>query len=147
MIAVDTNILVYAHRAESPWHARAAHRVRTLAEGAGGWAIPWPCLHEFYAKVTHPTIFNPPSSPERALQFISGLLASPGLTLLSESDGHLERLSALLLAGRITGSRVHDARIAAICLEYGVSELWTADRDFGRFPSLRSRNPLVLDPG
>jgi len=145
VIAIDTNLLVYAHRVESPWHARAAYWVRTLAEGSGTWAIPWPCVHEFFAKVTHASIFTPPTKPERAMDFLSELLSSPTLTLLAEGDGHLERLSMLVRTGLITGARVHDARIAALCLEHGVSELWTADRDFGRFPSLRSRNPLVDD--
>jgi predicted nucleic acid-binding protein len=41
---------------------------------------------------------------------------------------------------------VHDARIAALCLQHGVRELWSADRDFNRFPALRTRNPLVAAP-
>ena len=61
MIAVDTNILVYAHRADSPWHGRAAELVRGLAEGPDTWAIPWPCIHEFLSIVTHPKIYKPPS--------------------------------------------------------------------------------------
>lgn len=67
MIAVDTNILVYAHRAESEWHARAAAIIAELAEGRVGWAIPWPCLHEFIGIVTHPRIFDPPTPLPRAL--------------------------------------------------------------------------------
>lgn len=45
-----------------------------------------------------------------------------------------------------TGAMVHDGRIAALCLHHGVSELWTADRDFSRFATLAVRNPLVV-PG
>lgn len=143
MIAVDTNILVYSHREESPWHGQAALRVRSLAEGSAPWAIPWPCLHEFFAKVTHGGIFAPPTTAHVALEFLEELLRSPSLILLSEGDGHFVRLAQLIRAGRILGPRVHDARIAAICLEHGVTELWTADRDFGRFPALQARNPLV----
>ena len=61
MIAVDTNILVYAHREDSEWHAAAYAKLARLAEGGGGWAIPWPCVHEFLAIVTHPRIFSPPT--------------------------------------------------------------------------------------
>ena len=43
----------------------------------------------------------------------------------------------------ISGAAIHDARIAAICLDHGVDELWTCDRDFSRFPDLRTRNPLI----
>jgi len=56
VIAVDTNILVYVHRKDSAWHARAYARLSKLAEGRAAWAIPWPCLHEFLAIVTHPQI-------------------------------------------------------------------------------------------
>ena len=67
MIAVDTNLLVYAHREEATLHAAAAERVRQLAEGGKDWAIPWPCIHEFLAIVTHPRIFAPPTPLEDAL--------------------------------------------------------------------------------
>jgi hypothetical protein len=63
--------------------------------------------------------------------------------LLHEGPSHFELLRDLVTAGKIEGSQIHDARIAAICLSHGVSELWTADRDFSRFPQLRVRNPLV----
>jgi predicted nucleic acid-binding protein len=61
MIAVDANVLVYAHRADSPFHARAASAVRGLAEGHSTWAIPWPCLHEFCGVITDPRLFSRPT--------------------------------------------------------------------------------------
>lgn len=143
MIAVDTNLLVYAHRAESPWHEPASARLRELAEGRGAWTIPWPCLHEFFSIVTHPRIYDPPTPRDRALEQVEAWLESPTLVLLGEAEDHWRRLSALIEAGRVEGPKVHDARIAAICLGHGVRELWTADRDFGRFSDLRVRNPLV----
>lgn len=143
MIAVDTNVLVHAHRADSPFHARAATVVRRFAESRAGWGLPWPCIHEFYAKVTHPRVFAPPSTVEQALAQIEAWLASPTVSLLGESLDHWPRLRGLLSSARVQGPMVHDARIAAICLSHGVDEFLTADRDFGRFPELRTRNPLV----
>ncbi len=61
MIAVDTNILVYAHREDSPWHDSAYASIVELAQGRELWAIPWPCVHEFLAIVTHPRIYSPPT--------------------------------------------------------------------------------------
>ena len=61
MIAVDTNILVYAHREDASFHKAASRAMTELAEGLAGWAIPWPCLHEFLAIVTHPRIYAPPT--------------------------------------------------------------------------------------
>lgn len=143
MIAVDTNVLVYAHREDSPWHQAALACVTRLAEGRAPWAIPWPCVHEFLAVVTHPRIFDPPTPLPAALDQVAAWLESPSVTLLHESASHLGTLTAILAAGRVAGPQVHDARVAALCLDHGVSELWTADRDFGRFPALFVRNPLV----
>ena len=143
MIAVDTNVLVYAHREDSPWHEPAHAGLRRLAESRAGWAIPWPCVHEFLAIVTHPRIFKTPTPLAVALDAIDALLLAPGLVLLSESDGYWQELRRLVAAGRAAGPLVHDARIAALCRSHGVSELLSADRDFSRFPELSVRNPLV----
>jgi toxin-antitoxin system PIN domain toxin len=145
VIAVDTNILVYAHREDSPFHAAAHPRVAELAEGPAAWAIPWPCLHEFLAIVTHPRIYAPPTSLARALDQVDAWLESPTLALLAETPAHWPGLRALLAAGRVAGPQVHDARIVALCRQHGVHELWSADRDFGRFAGLSVVNPLVAD--
>ncbi len=143
LIAVDTNILVYAHRADSAWHAPAAECVRDLAEGRDPWAIPWPCVHEFLAIVTHPRIYAPPSPVKAALGQLDAWTESPSLQLLAEGEGYGADLKATLTAARVTGPKVHDARVAALCRHHGVRELWTADRDFSRFKGVRVRNPLV----
>ena len=143
MIAVDANLLVYAHRRDSPWFERARAVLHPLVEGTANWAIPWPCIYEFLAISTHPRIYRPPTELARALEQVAVLLASPSLMLLGEPAGYWPVLARLLAAGQVTGARVHDARIAALCLCHGVSELWSADRDFSRFPELKARNPLV----
>jgi toxin-antitoxin system PIN domain toxin len=143
LIAVDTNILVYAHRADSPFHRQAAARIRELAQGSAAWAIPWPCVHEFLAIVTHARIYDPPTPIARALDQVEAWLESPSLSLLTESDRHWAVLHELMAAGQVSGGRVHDARVAAICVEHGVRELWSADRDFGRFAQLPAVNPLT----
>lgn len=143
MIAVDTNLLVYAHRADSSWHAAASGRIRSLAEGRVAWAIPWPCIHEFFSIATHPRIYDPPSTPEQAVGQIEAWMESPTLELLGEGPVHWQRLKDTLLASRIAGPLVHDARIAVLCLTHGVRELWSADRDFSRFSDLKVVNPLA----
>lgn len=143
MIAFDTNLLVYAHRADSPFHPRAASLVRSAAEGLEPWALLWPCLHEFVAVVTHPRIFKQPTEVGEALGQVDAWLASPTVVTLGEVDGYWEALTRLATAGRIQGPKIHDARIAALATLHAVDELWSADRDFNRFPSLKVRNPLV----
>jgi uncharacterized protein len=143
VIAVDTNILVYAHREDSPFHKAAGEVVRTLAEGAATWSIPWPCVHEFLAIVTHARIFSPPTPQAKALDQLDAWFEAPTLILLAESDAYWSALRPLLVAGHIEGPRVHDARVAALCQQHGVRELWSADRDFNRFAGLRVVNPLL----
>ena len=143
MIAVDTNVLVYAHREDSPWHEGAYARIAELAEGHAPWAIPWPCMCEFLAIVTHPRIFAPPTPLPQALDQVEAWLDSPTLVLLSEGVDFWNALRRAVESGRIAGAQVHDARIAALCAHHGVEVLWTADRDFSRFGGLRTHNPLV----
>jgi toxin-antitoxin system PIN domain toxin len=141
MIAVDTNILVYAHRTDSPWHEVAYRCLQGVADSR--WAIAWPCIHEFLAVVTHPRIFDPPTPLVEAQVTVSLWVAAPSLSLLSEIDGYWELLSELIKSSQVVGPRIHDARIAALCIQHSVDELWTVDRDFSRFSALRTRNPLL----
>lgn len=143
MIAVDTNILVYAHREDSEWHDAADRAIRQLSEGPEAWAIPWPCIHEFLAITTHPRIFKTPTPLPMAVDQVEAWFDAPSLITLAEDAGYWVVLRDLLGQARISGPPVHDARVAALCLSHDVRELWTADRDFSMFPTLRKRNPLV----
>ncbi len=143
MIAVDTNILVYAHRTEPPFHTDALACLSRLASDSVPWAIPWPCVYEFLAVVTHPRIFVEPTPMAVALDQLEAWLASPHAVLLGEMEGQFSITKAVLLQSRLRGPAVHDAKVAALCLAHDVDELWTADRDYSRFPSLATRNPLL----
>lgn len=143
MIAVDTNILVYAHRADSPWHEAADAAVAERAESGEPWAVPWPCIHEFLAIATHPRIYDPPTSLADAIDQLACWLEAPALVLLGEGPGYWDVLRRVVERSRVVGPRLHDARIVALCLHHGVRELWTADRDFNRFDGLAVTNPLI----
>lgn len=146
MIAVDTNVLVAAHRVDAPFHASGRQVLRELVSGDSPWCVPWTCLHEFFRVVTGKGIFPKPSPVDAALQFMRELLACDSLVMIGEGPAHYFELERLIREGKVTGALVHDARIAAICLAHGVRELLTADRDFLRFPELKTRNPLVPLP-
>jgi toxin-antitoxin system PIN domain toxin len=143
VIAVDTNLLVYSHREDSKFHVPAKEFIDGLRHDSAPWAIPWPCVHEFIGIVTRTGIYHPPTSLAQALMTVDSWQAGGNLQLLSESPGYFEKLGELALAAKLSGPRIHDARIAALCLHHGVRELWTADRDFSLFPKLKTRNPLV----
>lgn len=142
MRAVDTNILVYARRVEPPEHPEAEELLRTLATGSEPWALPWPCIYEFLRVVTHPRVFHPPTPIGEAWEAVELLLDSPSVFVVSEGERHRQILDNLLRGSSISGNLVHDARIAALLLEHGVTEILTADEDFRRFPGLKVTNPF-----
>ncbi len=143
MQAVDTNILIYAEIESSQHHGPASEILKGLAEGTLPWAIPWPCIYEFLRVVTHPRVFHPPVPLDIVLKDLEHLLASPSLFLLAETERHASLLDQALRQAGATGNLIHDAHIVALCLEHGVSELITGDRDFSRFAGLKSINPFA----
>lgn len=143
MRALDTNVLVHAEIGSSPHHANARALLRELAEGPAPWAIPWPCVYEFLRVVTHPRVFHPPMPIAVALGDVKAILRSPSLVLLAETPRHADVTAEIIEASGATGNLIHDAHIAALCVEHGVAELVTGDRDFARFPGLRTVNPFA----
>jgi len=137
VIAVDTNVLIYAHREELPQHATALKRLRTLAEAPVPWAIPVFCIGEFVRVVTHSRVFDPPSTLDAALAAIEGLLACPTLRILAPGERYPELLMRCVREAGARGNLVFDAQIVAVCREHGASGLLTLDRDFARFPGLK----------
>ena len=147
MIALDTNLLVYANRRDLEWHSTAVDVVNRALEGSEPVGLCWPVVHEFIAVVSNPRLFADPTPLDRSLAHVEHWMSSPVVTPLRETASHLATLRRLTVRGRVSGGAVHDARIAAICLDNGVRELWTADRDFTRFPDLAVRNPLITSSG
>ena len=144
MNAVDTNVLVYAHRREAKEHDTAARTLRSLAEGPTAWAVPWPCVYEFVGVVTNPRIWKEKASTqEAAWAQLREWTGSPTLRLLSETAGFLDVLEGFLCRDRVRGAVVHDARIAALCRAHGIEALLTRDRDFSLFPELRTIDPFA----
>ena|SRR5436309_9160158 len=142
MRAVDTNVLVYAHRQEPSEHAVAQKVLAELATGGEPWALPWPCIYEFLRVVTHPRVFHPPTPVHEAWKAVELLLDSPSMILISEGERHRAILGELLQGSVVTGNLFHDAHIAALLIEHGVGEFLTNDEDFRRFPKLRVTNPF-----
>lgn len=146
MRAIDTNVLIYAEITSSAHHQRARQVLREMAESSLPWAIPWPCLYEFLRVVTHPRVYHPPTPIRVALADLDKILESPSLVLLSETSRHAEIMRTVIRQSEVTGNLIHDAHIAALCLEHGVRELITGDRDFLRFPGLKISNPFGEGP-
>lgn len=134
MIAVDTNILVYAHREEQLQHRAARARLVQLAESPARWAIPVVCLAEFLRVVTHPRLFDPPFRPAEACEALDRVLASPSVLVITPGERFWPLLARAVDEAGAIGNLVFDAQIVALCREAGASALLTEDRDFDRFP-------------
>jgi len=142
VIAVDTNLLVYAHRPEMPFHERARRVLTEAVAASEPVSVPWPCVHEFLAVVSNPRIFRDPTPMDVSLDAVKRLLTSLSGGFLAEGEGYLDALERIARPALLQGAIVHDARIAALCIYHGVRVLWSADRDFSRFPDLTVVNPL-----
>ncbi len=144
MIAIDTNLLVYAHRREARVHGPARAIMRRLAEGDDAWAIPWPCCYEFLSVVTNRRIWKDGATTvERAWRQLDAWTSSPSSRLLGETDDFLDLLGGFIQRPRVHGPVVHDARVAALCVAHGAEVLLTRDRDFSLFPELPTRDPFM----
>lgn len=142
MIAVDTNLLVYSYVDGSTDHQRALEALTRLVHVDAPWGIPWTVASEFVAVLTNGRRFANPLDPKSAFAVLDTWLGPGGAQLLMEPPGVYAGFRELAIRGDARGLVVHDARIAAACVANGVTEFWTADRDYGRFPDLRVRNPL-----
>ena len=139
MIAVDTNVLIYAHRIETDLNAAATAELIALAEGAEPWALPVFCISEFMRVVTHRRVFNPPSRIVQAIDFIDGLIASPTCRIAVPGADFVDRLFAAARSADARGNLMFDAQIVALCREHGIGSILTNDRDFERFPNIQVR--------
>ncbi len=139
MIAVDTNVLIYAHRRGTDLNAVATAELVRLAEGTEPWALPVFCLIEFMRVVTHRRVFNPPSTVPQAMDFINGIVAAPTCHVALPGAGFLLQLETTVRQADARGNLMFDAQIAALCREHGIAALLTNDRDFERFDKLQVR--------
>jgi len=139
VIAVDTNILVYAFLEDAPRHEQAEACLLGLANGTALWGLPVFCLCEFVRVVTHPRIQSRPATLAQAFGALEALSGSPSLRVLVPGPGFLKAFRTLSMDSDARGNLSFDAQIAAVCLEHGVTDILSEDRDFKRFSGLRAR--------
>ncbi len=133
MIAVDTSVLVAAHRSELARHRDALSRLRGLAEGSAPWGVPVFCQAEFLRVVTHRRILTPASPLAQALGFLEALAESPSYRVLLPEAGFGAELAELVRATSATGNLAFGAQVAALVRTHG-GVLLTDDKEMARFP-------------
>jgi uncharacterized protein len=144
MFVVDTNVLVYAADADSPFHAACHHWVERQRGRADAWYTTWAILYEFLRVTTHPRVMRRPWRAQAAWDFIAALLASPGLAVLVPTQRHAEVAAQLIVElPHLAGNVFHDAHTAVLMREHGIRRIVTRDTDFHRFPFLETVDPLT----
>jgi predicted nucleic acid-binding protein len=141
MIAIDTNLLVYAHRSGMPEHLAACSAIEAASESAGGCGIPLPSVAEFFSIVTHPASSGGPSPPQVAADFLAALREG-GIEVLGPGASFAARLARTAADLSVSGGRIFDLQIGLCALDGGATELWSHDRNFVRIPGLVIRDPL-----
>jgi hypothetical protein len=142
VIAVDANLLVYAHRAGCPEHDAARRAIEEAANDADGWGIPSACLFEFWSVVTHPSSLGGGSSPFTARRFIEALIETAGAAILPPAAALAPRCLQIAEQLDVRGPRIFDLQIGLAALDAGVTEIWTHDAGFVGIPGLKVRDPL-----
>lgn len=138
MDLLDVNVLVNAHRGDSPDHLRYADYLRALGAGREPFAVPSIVFSGFLRIVTHPKVFTPPSTIHEALHFVAQIRGLPHCITVQPSTRHWDVFADLCRTGNAKGNLISDAYLAAIAKESG-NELVTGDRGFGRWPGLKWR--------
>lgn len=143
MILVDVNVLVYAFRKDSERHSEYRAWLGQALQQEPVVGLSEYVMHSVVRIVTHPRIFNQPSTTVEALAFCDHLLTHTHVIRVTPGQRHWELFSDLCIRARAKGNLVSDAYLAALAMENG-AEWITTDRDFSSFPGLRWRHPLVL---
>jgi hypothetical protein len=142
VIAIDTNLLVYAQRRNVSQHLAARKAIERASADQRGWGIPLPCIAEFWCVVTHPASTGGPSPANEARGFLDALVVKGGASIWIPGAGFWQRLTQLASDMKIGGARVFDLQIALTAIENGATELWSHDHGFAGLPGLRVVDPL-----
>ena len=114
MIAVDTNVLVYAHRREPREHTAAAQVIAELATGTRPWSIPWPCVYEFFSVATNVRIWkDAASTPTQAWAQLEAWFGRPLFDRSGRSVRPTELAHEAARVGRELGERLSSLRARA----------------------------------
>jgi toxin-antitoxin system PIN domain toxin len=145
VIAVDTNVLVYAADSDSPFHAPCREWLEQQRSRPDAWYTTWSILYEFLRVTTHVKVMRRPWTAQGAWKFVAALLQSPGFGVLAETDRHAEVARGVIAElPELSGNLVHDAHTAILMREHGIVRICTRDTDFARFPFVEMIDPVRL---
>jgi toxin-antitoxin system PIN domain toxin len=140
-VTIDANILLYASDDRSPRHTSAVNLLARLATGPGLVYLFWPVAMAYLRIATHPSVFDQPLHPGEARQNLDQLIGRAHVRCPGEAERFWQVYQDLVGDDAIRGNLVTDSHIAALMRQHGVATIFTADRDFRRFPGISARDP------
>lgn len=145
MLAIDTNVLLYAADQDSEFHERCVDLLQSLRSSSAPSFLTWNVCYEFLRVATHTRVFARPWTTPTAWRFLDALLAAPGFTILTPTERHRDVLAQTLAElPQTRGNLVHDLHTAVLLREHGVGRICTRDTDFHRFPFLTVMDPAAM---
>jgi uncharacterized protein len=141
VIVVDANLLIYSYDTDSPYHKKSRAWVERIFSDVEPVGLPWQTVSAFLRVITNRKLPGLRLTVEQAVEIVEEWLAQPNVRILAPGDEHWSVLKLMIVEGRASGPLVSDAELVALTVEYG-GVLYTANRDFARFPGLRWKNPL-----
>ena len=142
MILPDVNVLVYAHRRDTPGHLGWLGWLESEINSDSAFGLSDLVVSGFVRIVTHPKVFRSPSTLAQAMTFATQLRRRPNCISVAPGPNHWDIFRRLCESAGARGNLVPDAYLAALAIEHGC-EWITADHDFSRFAGLKWRHPLA----
>jgi uncharacterized protein len=141
--AIDANLLLYASDEDSPLHERAVELLDRIAIGPEIAYLFWPVAMAYLRIATHPAVFAQPLSHTNARANLESLLSLPHVQAVGEEEGFWRRFVEVADDTAPTGNLVSDAHLVALMVANGVRTIWTRDRDYRKFRSIRVHDPFA----
>jgi toxin-antitoxin system PIN domain toxin len=142
---VDANLLLYASDQASPNSQRAVELLTGFAEGSELMYVFWPVLTSYLRIATHPSVFETPLSADDAMENVGRLLELPQVRSPGEDDGFWGVYRSVTQGMVVRGNLVPNAHVVALMHQYGVTTIWSRDRDLLKFEGIRAVDPFGSD--
>jgi uncharacterized protein len=142
VIVVDANLLIYSYDTDSTHHKKSRAWVEKIFSDIELVGLTWQTVSAFLRVITNRRLPGSRLTVKQGTEIVEAWLEQPNVRIIVAGDEHWSVLKQMMVEGQASGPLVSDAELAALTVEYG-GVLYTADRDFARFPGLRWKNPLT----
>jgi len=141
MITPDANIVLYAYNEDAPQHTRAKQWIEEQFSLPVSFGLSWQVITAFLRISTNPRAFPQPFDLAEAIEIVDEWIALPNIEILTPTGNHWTIFQSLIVEGNTKAALMMDAHLAALAIEHGTT-LATTDRDFSKFSSFKTINPL-----